>query len=91
MSYEANIELMANDIINLAYVIKPPKKASELQGSVSFRVGKCTEMLGRRAPGESTEAPCHPTPRPYPMPLFHQAFPTFILYNEPEIVRKALS
>ena len=57
---------------------------------MSFRVGKCIDVLGGGAPGESTEVPCHPTLMPYPMPLFHQAFPTFILYNEPVIVRKAL-
>lgn len=57
---------------------------------MSFRVEKCIDVLEGVHPERVQKF--HDTPHLYLiLCLFHQGFPTFILYNEQVIVRKALS
>lgn len=62
---------MANDLINNAYLMEPPKKI-KWRGSKSFQVSEHTEELRGGTPEESMKA-AHPLPSPGPLHRLHLA------------------
>ena len=74
---------MVSELINHAYVIKPPKKLKGW-GLESLRLGEHVETGERDELGGDAEAPLS-FPTPCPTHVFHLAIPELIFFNQPVI------